>query len=417
MGDPPVSSEHPFPGIRFPELSHRLLVWFFRNKREMPWREEHDPYRIWISEVMLQQTRSETAAEYYRRWLSRFPTVESLARAPAEEVLKVWEGLGYYNRARNLHSSARIIVDSRDGRFPETEELVRSLPGIGEYTAAAVLSIAFARPLGVVDGNVLRVVSRLLAEAGAAARSPAGSGRTGSLAAERGTQPANPGQLKKRARTFVEASFLHYHPGWINQAWMELGALVCLPKPRCGQCPLRYTCRAYRENRIAEFPPRPSSRPLPVRAESLLLLLPAAVPARLRRDLQTGFDGSADKTPCLSFGELLKRHDLPLLLVRRADRGLLGGLWELPNYPQRSAELKERLARLSIEILLDTRNEVRHRYSHFQIRFRLFVAVFAEQRKLDPWAEQRWVLPAELDNYPRPKVHIEAMRRFGLLGR
>ena len=397
MGDPPVSSEHPFPGIRFPELSHRLLVWFFRNKREMPWREEHDPYRIWISEVMLQQTRSETVADYYRRWLSRFPTVESLARAQAEEVLKVWEGLGYYSRARNLHSSARIIVDNRGGAFPETEELMRSLPGIGEYTAAAVLSIAFARPLGVVDGNVLRVVSRLLAEAGA--------------------QPANPGQLKKRARAFVEASFLHYHPGWINQAWMELGALVCLPKPHCGQCPLRYTCRAYRENRIAEFPPRPSSRPLPVRAESLLLLLPAAVPARLRRDLQTGFDGSADKTPCLSFGALLKRHDLPLLLVRRADRGLLGGLWELPNYPQRGEELKERLARLSIEILLDTRSEVRHRYSHFQIRFRLFVAVFAEQRRLDSWTEQRWVLPAELDNYPRPKVHIEAMRRFGLLGR
>jgi A/G-specific adenine glycosylase len=144
-----------FPAARFPELSHRLLVWFFRNKREMPWREEHDPYRIWISEVMLQQTRSDTAAGYYRRWLSRFPAVESLARAGQGEVLKAWEGLGYYSRARNLHRSARIIVDNWGGEFPDTEERIRSLPGVGDYTAAAVLSIAFAKPLGVVDGNVL----------------------------------------------------------------------------------------------------------------------------------------------------------------------------------------------------------------------------------------------------------------------
>ena len=393
MADPQAPAERAFSAIRFPELSHRLLAWFLENKREMPWREEHDPYRIWISEVMLQQTRSETAADYYRRWLSRFPTVESLARAQAEEVLKVWEGLGYYSRARNLHSSARIIVDSRGGRFPETEELMRSLPGIGEYTAAAVLSIAFARPLGVVDGNVLRVVSRLLAEAG--------------------TQPANPGQLKKRARAFVEASFLHYHPGWINQAWMELGALVCLPKPRCSLCPLAYTCRAYRDDRIDEFPPRPSSRPLPIRTGSLLLLLPAAVPLRLRRTLRE------DTAEPEMLGALLRAHKVPLLLVRRSETGLLGGLWELPNYPERGKELKERLTGLSIEILLDTGQEVRHRYSHFEIRFRLLVARYTGRytgkRTLDSWSEQRWILPEELANYPRPKVHIEAMRCFGLV--
>jgi len=390
-----TSLEHPFSAIRFPELSHRLLVWFFRNKREMPWREEHDPYLIWISEVMLQQTRSETAADYYRRWLGRFPTVESLARAGQEEVLKAWEGLGYYGRARNLHRAARIIVHSWGGVFPDTEERIRVLPGVGDYTAAAVLSIAFAKPLGVVDGNVLRVVSRLLAEDGSAERS-------------RG------GRLRKLTRTFVEASFLHYHPGWINQAWMELGALVCLPKPRCSRCPLTYTCRAYQEDRIDEFPPRLSSRPLPVRAESLLLLLPTALPARLLLELGMLQDEKIDP---VILGGILSGHNLPLLLVRRADRGLLGGLWELPNYPERGEELRERLTRLSIEILLDTGGELRHRYSHFEIRFRLFVAVFAEQQTLDSWMEQRWVLPTELEDYPRPKVHIEAMRRFGLVGR
>jgi A/G-specific adenine glycosylase len=396
MGDLPAVSERTFSGISFPELSHQLLVWFFRNKREMPWREEHDPYRIWISEVMLQQTRSETAADYYRRWLSRFPTVGSLARADQEEVLKVWEGLGYYGRARNLHRSARIIVDSWDGVFPDTEDRIRLLPGVGEYTAAAVLSIAFAKPLGVVDGNVLRVASRLLAERGGP-----------------GIQTTNLGRLKKIARTFVETSFLHYHPGWINQAWMELGALVCLPKPRCSLCPLAYTCRAYRDDRIDEFPPRPSSRPLPIRTGSLLLLLPAAVPLRLRRTLRE------DTAEPEMLGALLRAHKVPLLLVRRSETGLLGGLWELPNYPERGKELNKRLAGLSVEILLDTGQEVRHRYSHFEIRFRLLVAMYnggyTRKRTLDSWSEQHWVLPAELSNYPRPKVHIEAMRRFGLV--
>jgi A/G-specific adenine glycosylase len=395
MGDPPVVCERPFSGIHFPQLSARLLAWFFRNKREMPWRQEHDPYRIWISEVMLQQTRSETAAEYYRRWLNRFPSVEDLARAAQEEVLKAWEGLGYYSRARNLHRSARIIVENRGGLFPDTAEQIRLLPGVGEYTAAAVLSIAFAKPMGVVDGNVLRAVSRLLAEG----HSP-------------GNQTSNLGGLKKHARAFVEASFLHYHPGWINQAWMELGALVCLPRPRCTRCPLSYTCRAYREDRIDEFPPRPSSRPLPVRSGSLLLLLPAPAPPRLRRDLGAERNGQIDP---FTLGEILRAHNLPLLLVRRGESGLLGGLWELPNYPERGNELTERLSGLSIGILLDTGREVRHRYSHFEIRFQLIVAAFTGKCKLDSWMEQRWVLPVELASYPRPKVHIEAMRRFGLL--
>jgi A/G-specific adenine glycosylase len=377
--------------VIFPELSHRLLSWFYRNKRELPWREEHDPYRIWISEVMLQQTRSDTVAEYYSRWLALFPTLESLARAKQEDVLKAWEGLGYYSRARNLHRSARIILEKWNGGFPDTEEQIRQLPGIGEYTAAAVLSIAFARPIGVVDGNVLRVVSRLLADIGPADRSRE--------------------SLKKRVRLFVETSFIDYHPGWINQAWMELGALVCLPKPRCSLCPLRYTCKAYQEDRTEEFPPRESSRTLPVREESLLVLLPAPLPETVLEDL-SAMHGDAAQPEVL--GGLLHRHGVPLLVVRRADRGLLGGLWELPNFPERGEGLSELLAPLSITVILDTNQEVRHRYSHFEIRFRSYLALFHKQRLLAPWVEQRWVQPSELNRYPRPKVHIKAMGLFGL---
>jgi A/G-specific adenine glycosylase len=405
MADSSITSEDPFSAIHFPELSHRLLVWFFQNRRELLWREEYDPYRIWISEVMLQQTRSETAADYYQRWLCRFPTVQALARVEQEEVLKVWEGLGYYSRPRNLHASARIIVGDLGGRFPDTEEGIRSLPGVGEYTAAAVLSIAFARPLGVVDGNVLRVVSRLLALDGSIGLTTTGRGHSEK-------QAAKSRQLKKLARAFVETSFLQYHPGWINQAWMELGALICLPNPRCCECPLDYTCRAYREDRIAEFPPRRASQPLPVRSESLILLLPSGLPAQLNRRLKELRDLQADPK---NLDRILRDSDLPLLLVRRSDRGLLGGLWELPNYPERGEELAARLAPLSIEILLDTGAEVRHRYSHFEIRFRMVVAVFVHERTLSRWTEQRWVLPIELESYPRPKVHIEAMRRLGLV--
>lgn len=384
-----------------PGLSHRLLIWFYRNKRELPWREEHDPYRIWISEVMLQQTRSETVAQYYSRWLALFPTLESLARSEQEDVLKAWEGLGYYSRARNLHRSARIILEKWDGRFPDTEEQIRQLPGIGEYTAAAVLSIAFAEPLGVVDGNVLRVVSRLLAERGPADRSPV----------DRSPVDRDRESLKKRVQSFVEASFLDYHPGWINQAWMELGALVCVPKPRCSHCPLSYTCRAYREDRTDEFPPRESPPTLPVREESLLVLLPAPLPEKISEDLSSTHEHVAQ--PEL-LGGLLQQHGVPLLLVRRADRGLLGGLWELPNFPDRDDGLFKLLVPLSITIMLDTEQEVRNRYSHFEIRFRSYLALYHKEQRLDPWVEQRWVLPSELKNYPRPKVHIKAMRLFGL---
>ncbi len=377
------------PEIPLRELSHRLLAWFLKNKRELPWRGEHDPYRIWISEVMLQQTRSDTAASYYLRWLTRFPDIRSLSQADEQQVLKAWEGLGYYSRARNLRRAARIIVERHYGRFPETLEHIRELPGVGQYTAAAVLSIAFAQPLGAVDGNVQRVVSRLLAD----------------------PRPAGSPSARRRARKLVEDSFAGFHPGWINQAWMELGALVCQPVPRCAECPLASLCSAYREGRAREFPARVPPRPLPVRRESLLLLARPPLPAELARQPQRS--GLFHGRPEL-LGELLCGSRVPLLLVRRASGGLLGGLWELPTAPACNGELRRLLEPRGIAVVADTGREVRHRYSHFEVCFRCHLAVFHTEQALAPWVEQRWVLPAELASYPRPQAHIKAMRLFGL---
>jgi A/G-specific adenine glycosylase len=220
MNEPAAGKPDEASRAEFPELAHRLLAWFFRNKRDLPWREEHDPYRIWISEVMLQQTRSDTAAAYYRRWLGRFPTLESLARADEEEVLKLWEGLGYYSRARNLHRAARILADGREGRFPDTEHELRALPGIGEYTAAAVLSIACALPLGVVDGNVLRVVSRMLAESGRAAPGRADANRTGS-----GPAPSS----RRAFSTIIPDGSIR--PGWSWAPWCACRSPVAASAP------------------------------------------------------------------------------------------------------------------------------------------------------------------------------------------
>jgi A/G-specific adenine glycosylase len=201
-----------------------LLAWYRASKRDLPWRRTNDPYRIWLSEIMLQQTRVAAAIGYYKRFLERFPTIESLASARLEEVLRLWAGLGYYSRARNLHRTAQEIVARHGGKFPRSWDEAIALPGIGNYTAAAILSIAYAASHAVVDGNVARVISRLDAIRGDL-RAP----RQWSALAARAQQLADPNS-----------------PGDWNQAMMELGATICLPKsPRCEICPVRRSCRAY----------------------------------------------------------------------------------------------------------------------------------------------------------------------------
>jgi len=234
-----------------PGFQRRLLAWFRAHCRDLPWRRSRDPYRIWVAEVMLQQTRIAAVLPYYHRFLKKFPSVESLARAPQEEVLRQWSGLGYYSRARNLHRAAKRIVTVHSAKFPRTFEAALALPGIGRYTAAAILSIAYGAPLAVLDGNVARVLARLGAIRGNL-RAPRRWRRLGETAQD---------LLAQRA------------PGDWNQALMELGETVCTPQaPRCAECPVMRWCRAYARGITGKIPaPRRKREAVHVRIAAAIL--------------------------------------------------------------------------------------------------------------------------------------------------
>ena len=253
-----------------------LLAWYGAVARDLPWRRTRDPYAIWVSEIMLQQTQVATVIPYFERWMARFPDVAALAAAPEDVVLKHWEGLGYYSRARHLQAAARLVVAHHGGRVPDAWEAVRRLPGIGDYTAGAVLSIAFGQALPAVDGNVLRVMSRL------------------ALVRDDVTRPAT-----KKAITGLAGALLSgvAEPGALNQALMELGATVCTPaRPRCDQCPVAGHCRAFAAGAAEELPVKTGAKP------PRNLVLAAALVER---------DGA-------------------YLFVKRAAPGIWGGLWALP---------------------------------------------------------------------------------------
>ena len=252
-----------------------LLDWYRRGHRDLPWRRTADPYRIWVSEIMLQQTRVQAAIPYYERFLARFPTVEALAAATEDEVLALWAGLGYYSRARNLRRAAQQAVES--GGFPRDYDAIRALPGIGDYTAAAVASIAFGLPHAVVDGNVLRVVARIENDAA-------------DIAAPR---------TRERFRAIVQEWMGRRQPGVFNQALMELGATVCLPaNPQCLLCPVSRDCRALQAGTVSQLP-------LKLRKKE-----PVAIAAELL---------------------LVRRGDRVLLRQREAGARRMAGFWELPG--------------------------------------------------------------------------------------
>jgi A/G-specific adenine glycosylase len=247
-----VAKPPKFPPRALSGFRRRLLAWFRANQRDLPWRRRRDPYRIWLAEVMLQQTRVAAALPYYQRFVRRFPNVTALARAPVNDVLKHWAGLGYYSRARNLRAAAKMIVARHGGRFPRDYEAALELPGIGDYTAAAILSIAYGEPLAVLDGNVARVLAR--------------------LGAIRGDLRA-PQRWRRLART-AQQLLAEESPGEWNQAMMELGATVCTPRaPRCQACPLSQWCRAYAFGIVNRLPARrakPAPKKISIAAAILL---------------------------------------------------------------------------------------------------------------------------------------------------
>ncbi|MCX7939638.1 MAG: A/G-specific adenine glycosylase [Thermoflexales bacterium] len=294
-------------------IQRALLRWFDANKRPLPWRTEpRDPYRVWVSEVMLQQTQARTVIPYFERWMARFPTVQALAEASLDEVLKMWEGLGYYSRARNLHRAARHAVTHYGGALPRAAEALRALPGVGRYTAGAIASIAFNQRTPVVDGNVRRVLCRLFARADDA-----------------------------DIWALAESLLPEDRPGAFNEALMELGALVCTPRaPRCAICPLRRLCAARAAGTPEAFPaPRRSSSTPLVRVQTAVIVAGDAV-----------------------------------LMGQRPAEGLLGGLWEfisseLRDPPQESlAMMVERRVGLDVSAAPATLlGETRHAFTHFRL--------------------------------------------------
>jgi len=307
-------------------ISAALLRWFPTAARPMAWRETRDPYRIWVSEIMLQQTRVETVAPYYERFLQKFPDVESLARAPLDAVLKAWEGLGYYSRARNLHRAAGILVALHGAKVPRTVEALEALPGIGRSTAGAIAAIAFGADVPILDANARRVVARLFAVEG-----DPRSSVVESVLWERSARLVRKGKGRDTAL-----------------AVMDLGALVCLPNaPRCPECPLRSRCSSCLRGLQDSIPPKRAKKILP------------------HHDVVAA---------------LFRRSDGALFLMRRSPDGLLGGLWAFPSGKREPGETLEGALRRSLREKLRVRaviqrevGAVRHAYSHYRITLHGFL--------------------------------------------
>jgi A/G-specific adenine glycosylase len=348
-----------------------LSGWWRRCRRDLPWRHARDPYAIWVSEVMLQQTQVTTVKAYYRRFLDRFPTVRALARAPLEEVLKVWQGLGYYGRARNLHTAAATVVREFGGQLPQSVEALRRLPGVGRYIAAAVASIAFGADEAVLDGNVTRVLARLFAIGGDVAKAA----------------------TQKRLWALAERLVPPGKAGRFNQAMMDLGATVCMPRrPQCGRCPLRTLCRAHQMGKEESFPHK----------------------------------APRQAVPHYDMGVAVVQRGRKILIDRRPNKGLLGGLWELPAGRSAAGESPAQAARrgaaeqLGIRIrVLEKRpiGIIRHAYSHFRVTLHVFRCRYLSGQCRAIGCEAfRWVRLSELKNYPFSTAHlkiISALRRAG----
>lgn len=337
-----------------PAAARRLLAWFDPSRRPMSWRETRDPYRIWVSEIMLQQTTVAAVIPYYERFVAAFPTVAALAAAPPDPVMKAWEGLGYYSRARNLHNAAKIVVGRHGGELPTTVAELAALPGIGRSTAGAIASIAFGRDEPVLDGNVKRVVARLL-------------GIRGDLA-----RPALLRELWDASRTFIL-------PGKGREtalALMDLGNLVCTPRrPRCPVCPLGRFCRARRDGNAEEIPLKVRRRPLP------------------HYDIVVAVIEDAKGR---------------VLIGRRPDAGLLGGLWAFPGGKREEDEtLEAALAReiegdLGIGIAVGGKiGAVRHAYSHFRVTLHAY-RCRPLRGTLRAGSDARWIAPSRLPDYALP---------------
>ncbi|MGB3768418.1 MAG: A/G-specific adenine glycosylase [Phormidesmis sp.] len=347
-------------------LRRSLLKWYGEQGRTLPWRQTRDPYAIWISEIMLQQTQVKTVIPYYERWLEKFPTVQDLAAANQQTVLKLWEGLGYYARARNLHAAAQQVVAEFGGVFPKAFENAIALKGIGRTTAGGILSAAFNQPVAILDGNVKRVLARLVA------------------------LPVPPNKALNQLWILSEQVLDPQHPRDFNQAFMDLGATLCTRhNPACLLCPWQSHCAAYNQNAVSDFPMTEAKKPVPHKRIGVAVI--------------TDAQGK-------------------ILIDRRKQEGLLGGLWEFPGgkiEPGETVEAcvsREIKEELGIEIEVGSRLiTIDHAYTHFKVTLNVFncIHLSGEPQPLES-DEVKWVTLDEIDEYPFPKANsqiIEALKQ------
>jgi A/G-specific adenine glycosylase len=344
-------------------FSVELLKWYRKHARPMPWRATKDPYKIWVSEAMLQQTTVKTVTGYYDAWLKTFPTIRALARSSVEKVLKAWQGLGYYNRARNFHKAARIVVEKYDGEVPPNVDILRSLPGFGPYMSASVASIAFDIKVPLVDANVRRVIMRIQNIHGPAVSA-----------------------IDKPILEFLDGVMPEKNCGDFNQALMELGAMVCTSKePKCNMCPVRTHCKAF-EKGCQELIPEPK---------------------KISLNEITAVIGLIKKGP-------------KYLIQQRPEHGLLAGMWEFPGgkfEPGKDKGLKTALRREIFEelgqdsLIGDEFCRVRHYYTTNKVHLIAFHATLAGTRfKLKK--NMRWAALKELQRYPMPSGSAKIVEKI-----
>ncbi len=341
-------------------FAEKLLSWFGANRRAMPWRETKDPYMIWLSEVMLQQTQVDTVIPYYQRFIEVFPDPESLSKAPEDDVLKLWEGLGYYRRCHHFIAAVRDVCADYGGRIPDDPHIFRRLPGVGDYTTAAVMSIAYGHVLPVVDGNVIRVITRIYRIADDTTKT----------------------KTRMLIRDMMAALIPSDSPGDFNQAVMELGALVCTPKkPLCGECPLNDLCRAFQHRDISLYPFSPKKMKIPQYPVGLALIM----------------------------------KDGRFLIQKRPSKGHLAGLWELPGGKAEGDESAEtamlRKCREELGLTVEVCGmaaQASHVYSHFKIHVSVFSCTVGAQREKDLKHQPfMWITPSDIPSYAFPAVNLK----------
>lgn len=356
-------------GYALPALRFALLQWYQQQGRDLPWRHTRDPYAIWVSEIMLQQTQVATVIPYYQRWLATFPAIADLAAADLETVLKLWQGLGYYARARHLHRAAQQIMANHGGQFPHTYEAVAALPGIGRSTAGAILSAAFNQPQPILDGNVKRVLARLYGL----------------------TIP--PKQAETQLWQWSAQLLCRQSPRDFNQALMDLGATICTPRqPLCHACPWQCHCLAHRHQLTHEIPRKMSRSPLPHKKIGVAVIWNAA-------------------------GQIL--------IDRRPPTGLLGGLWEFPggkiepNETVQECIRREIREELGIEIRVGEHLiDIDHAYTHFRVTLHVYYCQHVSGTPQPLGCDAiRWVNPEELEQFPFPKANTAIIQAIHERGR